>query len=108
METDEWIRIPRDNPLLIRQWTGDHVLQFLHENADMYQFSEEDIFLLEEQNIGGIALLQLTREELQRWDLVFGPACGVMQLIIDLKNHRGSAGKFTFFCFLLVTYLAAF
>ncbi|RUS19244.1 hypothetical protein BC937DRAFT_87785 [Endogone sp. FLAS-F59071] len=68
-------------------WTQEDVLKYVmaNQNRDLRQV---DIDIIKKHLINGVSFLQLTRDELQKMGMVFGPAAMIMNLVNNLKNSE--------------------
>jgi len=88
------IAIPPGLPENVRDWKSSQVLEFLNANSEQYDLVEQDIKMIRENRVGGIALLRLTTEELRGIGLPLGPAAAIAELIYKLKRDKGvESGK---------------
>ena len=92
--SDNMIAIPPGLPENVRDWKSSQVLEFLNANSEQYDLVEQDIKMIRENRVGGIALLRLTTEELRGIGLPLGPAAAIAELIYKLKRDKGvESGK---------------
>ncbi|CAG8653427.1 910_t:CDS:2, partial [Paraglomus occultum] len=74
------VTIPTSLPENVRDWKRSEVLEFLNDNRIQYDLDEEDIQIIENNKVAGVALLLLTEEKLLRIGLAYGPAVAIAQL----------------------------
>jgi len=92
--SDNMLAIPPGLPENVRDWKSSQVLEFFNANSEQYDLVEQDIKMIRENRVGGIALLRLTTEELRGIGLALGPAAAIAELIDQLKRDKGvESGK---------------
>ncbi|CAG8667523.1 10303_t:CDS:2, partial [Paraglomus occultum] len=85
------IAIPTDLPENVQDWKGSEVLEFLNNNRIQYDLDNEDIQVIGNNKVAGVALLALTEEKLRSIGLTFGPAAAIALIIEELKRAKGLA-----------------
>ena len=85
------VTIPTSLPENVRDWKRSEVLEFLNDNRIQYDLDDEDIQIIGNNKVVGVALLLLTEEKLLRIGLTYGPAVAIAQLVEELKLAKGLA-----------------
>jgi hypothetical protein len=81
--------IASDLPADVAHWKRAHVQTFLDANKHAYDLDGEDIEIIKQNKVAGVALLELTVEQLQNIGLALGPATAIAKLVEKLKKAKG-------------------
>ncbi|CAG8677760.1 5041_t:CDS:2 [Acaulospora morrowiae] len=78
----------------VKQWTPDHVEQFLRSRIGDSNYNQADIDKIRNQGLDGRAFLRLSEEKLTRknslYELKSSPAEGIMELVEELNRESKS------------------
>jgi hypothetical protein len=83
------LEIPKELPARVQDWKRDHVGKFLEANKETYDFDDQHIQTLKEQEFSGRGLLEVTLEELTKCGLKMGPAKCIKIMVDELKAVKG-------------------
>jgi len=83
------VNIPDGLPEEVDRWSPTAVIQFLQANAEQYFLDDEEIDIVKGNKVAGVALLELTVEQLRSIGLGLGPAAAIAKLVEKLKENKG-------------------
>lgn len=75
----------------VRDWSPEHVKQYLEKHINSSKYNDEDIKKIYDQEIDGESFLLLTRMELisESLKIKVGHTTGIMKLVEKLKETQG-------------------
>ncbi|PKK65972.1 hypothetical protein RhiirC2_49292 [Rhizophagus irregularis] len=72
----------------IKNWSPEQVIKFLESKKGELSLNENHIKIIENEEISGLALLSLTKEDLRSFGLKGGPSIVILELIKNLKSEE--------------------
>ncbi|GBB93009.1 hypothetical protein RclHR1_00210005 [Rhizophagus clarus] len=72
----------------IKSWNPAQVIKFLESKKEEWSLDENHIKIIQDEEISGLALLSLTKEDLRSFGLKGGPSILIVELIKNLKSEE--------------------
>lgn len=72
----------------IKSWSPAQVIKFLESKKDEWFLDEKHIKIIQDENVPGLALLSLTKEDLRSFGLKGGPSILIIEFIKNLKSEE--------------------
>ena len=83
------VNIPSELSADVQEWDDEDVGKFLMANQKKYQLKESHIDVIKNQEVSGMALLDLTDEKLEKWGVSGESAIAIAKLVDRLKKAKG-------------------
>ena len=70
---------------LVKEWDTEQLIDFMRKQN--LKLKEKNFTILQEQEVTGLAFLELSQEALERWKMPGGPATTIAKLAKDIKGE---------------------